>query len=250
MLAPDSGALTAQLATSLQTHYSLRVSPLWLANFLSAQRVPLPPLPALTSTAHFRLLNSDFTASLSSVSQASLFPPAVGDVNVKERKLAGNVPVQVLDIEDIGTSKWSQLEAIERIEKGEEVRGREVIRTLPSESSEREVNGDPTNARATDGAMKFSGPHKLILQDAAGTQVAAFELERVPKLEFGDQGIHIGAKLMLKNGTLVRRGMVMLEPVTVIVLGGKVEAWDKQWQEGRKERLSKAFEGEPGVGNR
>ena len=47
----------------------------------------------------------------------------------------------------------------------------------------------------------------------------------------------IGCKLLLRSGTVVRRGMVMLTNDKCVVLGGKVEAWDKKWKDERKQRL-------------
>ena len=49
----------------------------------------------------------------------------------------------------------------------------------------------------------------------------------------------MGIKLVLRNVD-VRRGVVMLEPGSVQVVGGKLEALDKAWKEGRKERLMNA----------
>ena len=58
----------------------------------------------------------------------------------------------------------------------------------------------------------------------------------------GDEGCCIGMKVLLQRGTVVRRGVIMLEPAVVQVLGGKVEAWDRAWREGRKERLKRELE--------
>jgi RecQ-mediated genome instability protein 1 len=244
-----SEALAAQISAALQTRHNLSVNPTWLAAILSTSRNPLPPLPALTSTAHFRLLTSDFTTSLSTSNASALLPTDISDPDIKEKKLAGNVPLQVLDVEDIGTSKWSQVEAIERVERGEEVRGREVIRTLPAEAGEGPGdNPAPTNAAG--GAARFSGPHKYLLQDAKGTKVVALEKVRVPKLGLSDDGMSIGMKIILKAGSMVRRGVVMLAPEDVIVLGGKVETWDKTWRDGKKERLKRAVEQEHVEGTR
>ena len=185
----------------------------------------------------------------------TLLPSDVGDVNVKERRLAGNVPVQVLDVIDVGVSKWNQVEAIERVERGEEVRGREVIRTVRRATDEDDddeagainatgnagVNGAAPGTAST---KRSQGPHKLVLQDADKTVVTAFELGDIPKVFIGDDGICIGCKLILKAGTLVRRGMVMLTPETVIVLGGKIDSWDKKWREDRKKRLIEDVERE------
>lgn len=152
--------------------------------------------------------------------------------------------VQVLDIQDVGISKGAQIEAIERVERGEEVRGREVIRTVPGlEEGGGGEGGEVANGVANVrgggiGTMKRSqGPHKLVVQDAKGTKVVAFELESVPRVWIGEDGLGIGCKIVLHPGTVVRRGMVMLTPGSVRVLGGKVEPWDRLWREGRKARL-------------
>jgi RecQ-mediated genome instability protein 1 len=244
-----SEALATQISAALQTRHNLSVNLTWLAAILSTIRTPAPPLPALTSTAHFRLLTSDFTTSLSISNTSALLPTDISEPDIKERKLTGNVPLQVLDVEDIGTSKWSQVEAIERVERGEEIRGREVIRTLPVEAGE----GPGDNPAATNAAGRAawsSGPHKYLLQDARGTKAVAFEKVKVPKLGLSDDGMSIGMKIMLKAGSVARRGVVMLAPENVIVLGGKVETWDKTWRDGRKERLKRAVEQEHIAGAR
>jgi RecQ-mediated genome instability protein 1 len=243
-----SEALTTQISAALQARHNLSVNLSWLAANLATTRATPPPLPALTSTAHFRLLASDFTTSLSTTDASILLPIDINDPKIKERKLAGNVPLQVLDIEDIGTSKWSQIEAIERVERGEEVRGREVIRTLPAEAGE--GPGDNPAPNAASGLGKSSGPHKYLLQDAKGTKAVAFEKVRIPKLGLSDDGVSIGMKVLLKTGTTVRRGVLMLVPENVTILGGRVETWDKSWREGRKERLKRGVEQEREEGGR
>ena len=195
--------LTTQLSASLLEKYSLSVSQAWLSNLISTLTPigrPLPPLPALLSTAHFRLLNSDFTTSLSVSNPQSLLPSDIGDVNVKERRLASNVPMQVLDVIDLGVSKWSQVEAIGRVEAGEEVRGREVIRTVRGATDDGDDSGGNQgggvrangNQAGIASAKRSQGPHKLIIQDADKTIATAFELGDIPKIFIGDDGICIG----------------------------------------------------------
>ena len=77
------------------------------------------------------------------------------------------------------------------------------------------------------------GPFKLLLQDSRGLKVYAFDLNGVRGL---GTNMSMGTKLVIKNCD-VRRGVIMLEPGEVQVLGGKIEALDKVWKEGRKERL-------------
>ena len=226
----------------LQTHH-LPVSSKWLISFISNTRQPHPPFPALLSTAHFRVLASDITTTLSTAAQASLLPPDINNVNVKERRLRGDVVVEVLDLIDLGTSKATQIEAIERVERGEEVRGREVIRTVPGLD---EGNGDGSiaNVGVGTGKKRSQGPHKLVLRDARGTDVMGFELKEIQKCWIGEEGMSIGCKLVLKKGVLVRRGLVMLTPESVIVLGGKIESWDRKWREERKVSLVQELEAE------
>lgn len=150
------------------------------------------------------------------------------DANTKERRLSGSIAVQVLAIEDMSKSRWEQIEAIEALERGEGTKGREIIRVAAAE--------DDDSAGAA--VQKSGGPHKLLLQDAAGKRVYGIELKG---LEGVGLGMSIGCKVVLKN-TLVARGVVLLEPATVTVLGGKIEELHKAWKEGRKAELKAAIE--------
>jgi RecQ-mediated genome instability protein 1 len=134
---------------------------------------------------------------------------------------------QILDIEDIGNSRWSQVEAIEAQERGEMTKGREIVRVVEQE------NDDPSAAVAP---IHSRGPFKLLLQDAKGTKVYAFDFRGIDGL---NSNTTMGVKLILRNFD-VRRAVVMLEPGNVQILGGKLEALDKAWKEGRKERLMNA----------
>lgn len=150
---------------------------------------------------------------------------------MQERRLTGSIPVQVLDIEDIGTSIWSQVEAIERVERGEAVRGREIVRTVNVGSDE----GDGgANSGANPNPNENNGPHRLILQDAKGTKAVGIEMTGINGIGIGK--LPIGGKLLLRNAT-VARGMVLLTPESVLLLGGKIEAMDQAWKTDRKARL-------------
>ncbi|CAG8042046.1 unnamed protein product [Penicillium salamii] len=232
MASPD------QIAAQILSSKSLSVSPVWLNAFLSsasAQR-NVPP-SALAKTAIFRLLASNITESLSK-HRSCILPVDAYDPMVQERRLQGAIPVQVLDIEDIGTSLWSQIEAIERVERGEAIRGREIVRTIavdedPEATETNGANSGPVAAANASG-NSGSGPHRLILQDAEGTVVAGVEMQRVDGISV--EKLAIGAKLLLRDPT-VARGMVLLNPGSVTVLGGKIEAMDTPWRQGRKARL-------------
>ena len=198
----------------------------WMRNFMPTIR-PTTPIAALQRTALFRILSSDLTTSTQPSSPASCFPANVSSPETQELKLAGPITVQVLDVEDIGHSRWSQVENIEAHERGEMTKGREIIRVVADDN-----NSDPNR---TPESMASSGPHKLLLQDCKGTNVYAFEMDAVNGV--GVQ-MSIGTKLVLKDVT-VARGVALLEPKNVEVLGGKVDAWDKKWRNERKDVLKR-----------
>ena len=216
----------AQISSQLTATKSLTPNTKWLSTFLTTQR-PTTPIPALTQTACFRLLASDITKSLTTAS-SFCFPQDVYNANFKERRLAGSIAVQVLAVEDMSKSRWEQIEAIEALERGEGTKGREIIRVAATDEDD--------SAGAT--VQKGGGPHKLLLQDAAGRRVYGIELR---ELEGVGLGMSIGCKMVLRNA-LVARGVVLLDPVTTTVLGGKIEELHKAWKEGRKAELKAAIE--------
>src|SRR4051812_6743171 len=101
--------MAANIAAELTQHLNARhlyPTAAWLQGFLSTTR-PNTPLPAIKQTAHFRLLATDITTSLNQPA-ASVFPSDILKGTTQSRIVAGPVVCQVLDIEDIGHSRWSQ----------------------------------------------------------------------------------------------------------------------------------------------
>jgi RecQ-mediated genome instability protein 1 len=154
---------------------------------------------------------------------------------VRERKLPASIPVQVLGVEDLSRSRWEQLEAMEAQERGEMTKGREIIRVVETEGGE---DGGGA-ARVSAGASGSGGPHRLVLQDVTGQTVYGLELKAVKGVGVG---MSIGTKMVL-SGVMVARGVVLLEPERVVVLGGKIDALHKVWVENRKKDLLAAVEG-------
>ena len=232
-------SLAAQIKTQLQSLNLPPPSQPWLEALISA-RDPPPPLPSLVMTAKTRLLASDLTTpgllDPDSVQIMSL-PSGITNQAVKETSLSRNVYVQVADIEDLAKSRWEQVEELEAIERGEQTRGREVIR-LPTNGvdAEEAQNGipdgpEPRATGARRGAAQ-SGPataasskatHRLVLQDCKGQTVYGLELTRIPRIAIGT--LNIGEKILLKKGAVIARGAVLLEPATCHILGGKIDAW-------------------------
>jgi RecQ-mediated genome instability protein 1 len=224
--------MNPDLATSISTHLTSKALPptqTWLTTFLPTIK-PTTPLPALQKTALFRILASDLATSIQTSPSTTFSPATISDASIKSQRLPGPIAVQVLDIEDIGRSRWSQVEALEAQERGETTKGREVVRVLPAEDGEGGAAGAAAGAAGGSGS---SGPHKLLLQDAKGTKVYGLEMRDVQGVNVS---MSIGAKLVLRDFE-VARGVILLEPRCVEVLGGKVDAWDRKWREERKKVL-------------
>jgi RecQ-mediated genome instability protein 1 len=245
--APSSTTTTTttpnpDLATHLSTHLTTKALPpntTWLTTFLASTK-PTTLLPALQKTALFRLLASDLTTTIQSSPSTTFSSATISDPSIKSQRLPGPIAVQVLDVEDIGRSRWSQVEALEAQERGETTKGREVVRVLLTEDGEGGAAGS-TAAAGGSGESNSAGPHKLLLQDAKGTKVYGLEVRGIQGVNVG---MSIGAKLILRDFE-VARGVVLLEPRCVEVLGGKVDAWDRKWREERKKVLKE----KAGMGN-
>jgi RecQ-mediated genome instability protein 1 len=210
---PSATASNPDLAIALTNYLAskdLRPKQDWMQAFIPTVR-STTPIIALQKTALFRLLAADITTSVQS-SPSTTFSPDIADPAIKDQRLPGPIAVQVLDVEDIGRSRWSQVEALEAQERGETTKSREVVRVLPEEGT-----AGPDAPQAAGGQIKSAGPHKLLLQDI-------------------DVGMAIGTKLVLKDVS-VARGVIILESRCVEVLGGKVDAWDRKWREERKKVL-------------
>ncbi|KAL2752084.1 hypothetical protein ACRALDRAFT_1072973 [Sodiomyces alcalophilus JCM 7366] len=254
--------LPAQLRLALQSSNHPIPSQTWLTAIVTS-RTPPPPFQSLLATAKARLLAADLTTpGLLDPSLATPLPENVSDPNLPSRTLTADVHVQVVDIENLSRSRWEQVEELEALERGEGTRGREIIR-LPAPGQgddgsggadlgdeEGESQASAAHARRTAARTGGTAPggskkatHRLVLQDHAGRTVYALELKRVDRIGVGITGI--GEKMMLKSGTAVARGVVLLEPENCVVLGGKIDAWQKPWLEGRLKRLREAVGSNP-----
>ena len=227
---------TSQLRSSILSQSLPPPSPDFLTTLLTSRQPP-PPLPSLLATARARLLAADLTtatiidAANTQILPSALFETGSSSSNVAEARLPRDVHLQVLDVEDLSRSRWDQVEDLEAVERGETKRGREVIRVSAETDGEDQQQQRPA-------ASTGKATHRLVLQDRSGRKVYAIELRRVPRLDLGTTCI--GEKVLLKAGTVVARGLVLLTPETCVLLGGKVEAWHKTWTEGRLARLKAA----------
>ncbi|KAK6361805.1 hypothetical protein TWF730_005520 [Orbilia blumenaviensis] len=220
--------LAIQISSHLVSTKSILPSQAWLTSLLSSQK-PNLPLQSLVQTALFRLLASEITVSVQPTSE-NTFPTNIHDIKIASSRLRGPVVVQIVDVEDIGHSKLSQLDALESAERGEKMKGKEVIRVVPGEDED----NDPDNL----GLTGAGGPHKLLLEDAKGTRVYAFEFKPISGVGIG---MNIGCKAVVRDAKVVR-GVLMLEPANTTMVGGKVEELHKAWREQRKARLKADIE--------
>ncbi|XXH01963.1 hypothetical protein Hte_008326 [Hypoxylon texense] len=240
-----------QVRSNLQTQGFPPPLLAWIQSALP-NRNPLPPLQALIATVRTRLLLADLTTPAIFEQPVPSFPPNLHNPEVKETKLPRDVMVQVLDIENISRSKWEQVEELEAIARGEQTRGREIIRL--NESNEDEDGNDRATTPAATGrpaananaAASKNATHRLLLQDCRGQTLHGLELKRIERFGIGTGTgtgtgmLNIGEKMLLKKGATVARGVVLLEPATCVVLGGKIEAWHCAWRDGRLARLKEA----------
>ncbi|EPS43900.1 hypothetical protein H072_2150 [Dactylellina haptotyla CBS 200.50] len=223
-----SAPLSVQISSNILSTKSILPSQAWLTTFLSTQK-PNLPLQSLCQTALYRLLASEISTSVQPTPE-NTFPPNIHDISVPQSLIKGPVVAQIVDVEDIGHSKYSQLEALESAERGEKTKGKEVIRVIPGEADDT----DPDNL----GLSGVGGPHRLLLEDAKGTRVYGMEFKAIKDVSIG---MNIGSKVVLKDVKALR-GVLLLEPGNTTLVGGKVEELHKQWREDRKGKLKAAIE--------
>lgn len=242
---------------------------------------PLPSLLA-TARARLLACDLTSSSSSSSSSQPSSSPSVVDSsalaalptppsssnsrngeaeyLSIPELKLTTDVYVQVLDVENLSLSRWEQIEELEAVVRGETTRGREVIRVTADDDDQ--VHEDGSTQASTRTQRQRSGPssngnnnnnpgvstaqagknatHRLTVQDRTGRRLHALELRRIDGI--GVNKTSIGEKILLKGGTVIARGTILLTPDNCVLLGGKIEAWHKAWVEGRLARLKEAVE--------
>lgn len=242
--------LPSQVRSNLQGQGLPPPTLAWIQSVLP-NRDRMPPLPALAATAKARLMATDITTAGVLDASAAILPPNITNQEAKETRLTRDILVQVLDIDNLSKSKWEQVEELEAIARGEQTRGREIIR-LPA-AGEEDDEGAYGSTAATQaistgpnlrggppgsGAVPKNSTHRLVLQDCRGQKVYGLELKRIERIGVGV--MNIGEKILLRKGAVVARGIVMLDPTLCTILGGKVEAWQKAWIDGRLARLREA----------
>lgn len=224
--------LTTQLKTALGAASIPLPSQSLLTSLLST--TPSPSLPRLTALAKSKVLTSPLTDPSLLDPSVPAFPPSLLSPEAREGRLPVDVPLQVVNIEDLSRSRWEQIEELERVERGETKKGRAVVR-VENEEEDENMDRATQGARAPERKAPGNATHRLTLQDRAGTLLHGLELVRMPRLGVGVT--KMGEKVLVKRGAVVARGTLLLEPGTCVFLGGFVEGEDERWVAGRLKAL-------------
>lgn len=234
---------TAHISNALASSSIPLPSPAFLTTLTSASTTA--STESLVATAKSRILACDLARnSILDPSLASL-PLGADDPRTQESRLPCAVHVQVLDVENLNLSRWAQIEELEAEERGESTRGREVVRVTADDEDavpESQATQRPAGRNGTGRAAGGNATHRLVLQDCKGKKIFGVELKRVEGVCVGRTGI--GEKILLRAGTTVARGVVLLTPESCVLLGGRVEAWHKAWMDGRLARLKESVGGD------
>ncbi|TGO25186.1 hypothetical protein BPAE_0085g00060 [Botrytis paeoniae] len=259
MSTPNPSTLHKQLLHSLSTSHLPLPSPTFLTAILTPSTThlsSLPSLPSLLATTRHRLLSTSLTTPNFLSPETHSLPPSLSNSLIKETLLDHDIPVQVLDIEDISRSKSDLLLDLEAERLGERTQGRSIIRVADESSSSFSSTLDlgssastqhPNQTQNKSSPSNSSGPFKLHLQDLTGATIYAFTSSLSASSPLQEKiglppKMNIGCKILLQRGTRVHRGMVRLEGYTCIVLGGRVEGLDRAWKEGWEGRLRESIE--------
>ncbi|CCU75806.1 unnamed protein product [Blumeria hordei] len=202
------------------------------------------PIVALAATVKHRLLSSDISGHTSPVLATTCpgLPSNLGDRHVQTSTLHHDVFVQVLDLHDIGRSTGDQIDLLEAERKGETKKGREIIRIVPDAEQEPATAATQSLDAPTTDQKKEKGPFRLVLQDSKGNRALAYEIKRVNNIGYPST-MSIGCKLWLRKGCKVARGVLLLEPTTVGIIGGRIETMDREWRTQREDRLRSSLQG-------
>lgn len=181
------------------------------------------PIVALVATVKHRLLSSDISGHTSPVLATTCpgLPSNLGDRHVKTR---------------------DQIDLLEAERKGETKKGREIIRIVPDVEQEPATAATQSLDRPTADQKKEKGPFRLILQDSKGKRALAYEIKMTNNIGYPST-MSIGCKLWLRKGCKVARGVLLLEPTTIGIIGGKIETMDREWRIQREDRLRSSLQG-------
>lgn len=180
------------LPTQALAHFTskqLLVSQAFLTTLLNClDPAPTALAPAILSTLHTAFLNS--TLQQSSSPQACL-PAALS--NQHNVSIPGPTLVQVIHVQDIGTSRLAQLEALEKAVLEAGPQGRRVV-DLPADDNE-----EDTPTQNDTGLSVGKSICKVLLEDGRGQRVYGMEIKSIEGIKVG---MPLGCKVCSYKMTL------------------------------------------------
>ncbi|ODQ82302.1 hypothetical protein BABINDRAFT_5295 [Babjeviella inositovora NRRL Y-12698] len=119
-----------------------------------------------------------------------------------------------------------------------------IIRNVDLDASDQPIQGPPKPSSSNNRTRTF----KLTLQDTLGALCYGFEMEKLAFLAGQTMGsdfpITLGAKLVVKSGTLMVKGVLFLTNASVEFLGGEIPALNVDLAKRQIERLKQEIQAE------
>lgn len=143
--------------------------------------------PALLASFHTSFLNSSLLQSAAAQSQLPFSLPSEHNIS-----LPGPTLVQVIHVQDIGTSRLAQLEALEKAITEAGPQGRRVV-DLPDDE---EGDDNPTQNGTNEGLSVGKSICKVLLEDGRGERVYGMEVKPIEGIKVG---MSLGCKVFLCN---------------------------------------------------
>lgn len=174
------------LQTQVLAHFAakqLHLSNTYVSTLLNSIYPPPTTIhPALLANFHTSFLNSSLYQSASPQSYLPFSLPTQHNIS-----LSGPTLVQVIHVQDIGTSRLAQLEALEKAITEAGPQGLRVV-DLPADE---EGDDNPTQNGTNDGLSVGKSICKVLLEDGRGERVYGMEVKPI-------EGIKVGMSLGCK----------------------------------------------------
>jgi RecQ mediated genome instability protein len=177
------------LQTQVLAHFAskqLHLSNTYISALVnSIHPLPITVSPALLANFHTSFLNSSLKQS---ASPQSFLPPSVP--NQHGVSISGPTLVQIIHVQDIGTSRLAQLEALEKSITEAGPQGRRVV-DLPADE---EADDNPMANGTNEGLSVGKSICKVLLEDGRGERVYGMEVKPIEGIKVG---MSLGCKVCL-----------------------------------------------------
>ncbi len=175
------------LQTQVLAHFAskqIHLSNTFISSLLNALHPPpLTLTPALLANFHTSFLLSALQQSVSPQSYLPLSIPTQHNITIP-----GPILAQIIHVQDIGTSRLAQLEALEKAETEKGPQGRRVV-DIPAEG---EGDDNPVQDGSNEGLSVGKSICKVLLEDGRGERVYGMEVKPIDNIKVGT---HLGCKV-------------------------------------------------------